>query len=364
MDKSIIISIIVSTIGALIAAIASFIVAVINHFSTKKNTRDLEAFKTKLTAEFTKELDSFRADIAEKQAEKNARRDYLYEARKRLYQEYEPLLFQLVELSESALKRIYGLARTAREGDLGPHHSGWLSPDNPSSSYFAANTIYRFVAPLVIIKLIQRRLTLIDLTVDPHINNQYSLAKWLYLSFTQDFALARMEPRLAYVHVQNNEEAQEKRKAHPEKYWRQGIVAGRLDSAVEALIVRDPHGVSRCMSFGEFEEIYNDANATGKFDSFREIFMHFHPKTRPVLWRLLITQAHIYQALLSTREIKITASAEDHAPKLLKPISKEDRLKLDWRQKRDEATDEEVLSQPFEAALAYLREALGSLLAK
>jgi hypothetical protein len=360
MNNSVIFSIVISVIGALIAAIASFIVAVINHFSTKKNTRDLETFKTKLSAELTKELDSFRADIAEKQAEKNARRDYLYEARKRLYQEYEPFLFQLVELSESALQRIYGLARTARESDLGPNHSGWLSPDNPSFSYFATNTIYRFIAPLVIIKLIQRRLTLIDLTVDPHINNQYSLAKWLYHSYTQDFALARIEPRIPYA--SNNEEAQEKRKAHPEKYWRQGIVAGRLDSAVEALIVREPNGVSRCMSFGEFEEIYNNANTTGKFDSFREIFMNFHPKTRPVLWRILITQAHIYQALLLTREIKITASAEDQAPKLLKPISKEDRLKLDWRQKREEATDEEVLYQPFEAALAYLREFLGPLI--
>ncbi len=37
--------------------------------------------------------------IADEKAEKDARRDYLYEARKRLYQEYEPLFFQLVGLS-------------------------------------------------------------------------------------------------------------------------------------------------------------------------------------------------------------------------------------------------------------------------
>ena len=91
--------------------------------------------------------------------------------------------------------------------------------------------------------------------------------------------------------------------------------------------------------------------------------MNFHPKTRPVLWRILITQAHIYQALLRTREMKISAPDDRFAPSLLKPISEEDRLTFDWRQRSEEATDEEVLSQPFEAALAHLRKYLGSLLA-
>ncbi len=336
----------ISLIVAVIAGFFSVLVAGISYLSSRKNARDLESLK---------------ADLAEKQAEKNARRDYLYEARKRLYQEYEPLLFQLVELSDTALGRIYALARTARQGDLGPDHSGWLSPDDPSSGYFVANTIYRVLAPLVIIKLIQRRLTLVDLTVDSHINHQYLLAKWLYISFTDDFRLASMEPSLEYD--PHTKERQERREAHPQKYWRQGIVAGRLDNAVEALIVREPNGILRCMSFGEFEDIYNDPDKTGKFDAFRDVFMNFHPKTRPVLWRILITQAHIYQALLRTREIKISASDDRYAPRLLKPISEEARLNFDWRQRSEEATNEEVLCQPFEAALAYLREALGSLVA-
>ncbi len=356
------ISALLSIVVALIAAITSIAVAFINHFSRKKNNRDFETFKTKLTADLTKELDSFRADIAEKQAEKNARRDYLYEARKRLYQEYEPLLFQLVEFSDDALKRIFGLARTARESNLGPQRSGWLSPGNFNFSYFEPNTIYRFLAPLVIIKLMQRRLTLIDLTIDPQINNQYSLANLLYHSYAHDFTLARMEPRIEYA--PNNEEAIEQSKGHPEKYWRQGIVLGKLDNAVEALIIREPQGISRCMSFGEFEEIYHNANTTAKFDSFREIFMNFHPKMRPVLWRILITQAHLYQALLRTREIKMTDVVENHPPQLLKPISKEDRLKLDWRQKPDEATDEEVLVHHFEAAQEYFRELLEPIMAE
>src|SRR2546430_6264740 len=102
-----------SLIVAVVAALSSLIVAGVSYLSTRKNTHDLEAWK---------------ADLAEKQAEKNARRDYVYEARKRLYQQYEPLLFQLVELSESAYRRIAALARSARQGHLRPAQTGWLAP--------------------------------------------------------------------------------------------------------------------------------------------------------------------------------------------------------------------------------------------
>lgn len=77
----------ISIIVAIVAALSSLVVAGISYFSARKNAHDLESLKARLV---------------EEQAEKNARRDYEYEARKRLYQQYEPLLFQLVELSESA----------------------------------------------------------------------------------------------------------------------------------------------------------------------------------------------------------------------------------------------------------------------
>jgi hypothetical protein len=314
-------------------------VAGVSYISTRKNTHDLESVK---------------AELAEKLAEKNARRDYEYEARKRLYQQYEPLLFQLVELSESAFRRIIGLARSASQGNIRSDHTGWLAPND----YYMASTIYRLLAPLAVIKLIQRLLTLVDLTVDPHINNQYSLAKWLYMSFTEDFALARIAPCLDYD--PNHEKRLEKLKRKPEKYWRQGIFAGVLDNAVEALLVHDPNGSMRCMSFGEFESTYKTSKEHNKFDACIELFKNFHPKTRPVLWRVLVTQAYIYKALLRAREMKLTDTDNHAAPKLLRTMSDEERLDFDWRQSSDKVTDEEeVLKQPFDAAYVYLREHLG-----
>lgn len=50
-----------------------------------------------------------RLEIKKMSRLQTARRDYEYEARKRLYQECEPILFQFSELYESALRRIYAI---------------------------------------------------------------------------------------------------------------------------------------------------------------------------------------------------------------------------------------------------------------
>lgn len=53
----------------------------------------------------------------EQRAERDARRDYEYDAKKRLYAECEPVLFEAMELAETFRRRVLSLARTAaREG--------------------------------------------------------------------------------------------------------------------------------------------------------------------------------------------------------------------------------------------------------
>src|SRR6266571_930724 len=180
--------------AAIIAAIASIIGAIIALVSARNNVlaaakknkeladhqnslaEELENRKNELNkelenrkGELAKELEAYKDTLVEQQEERNARRDYQYEARKRLYQQYEPLLFQLVECCENAKERIYSLARTARLGDLEP--KGWLS----SKDYYLSSTIYFLLSPLVVFKLMQRSLTLVDLTVDPYLNDQYLL---------------------------------------------------------------------------------------------------------------------------------------------------------------------------------------------
>src|SRR3954453_17928998 len=100
----------------IITAGISFLVAVtsaaLSYAFTRKNQHDLERL---------------RADLDEKRRERDALRDYEYEARKRLYHECGPVLLQLMELSESGLRRVAGLARTAAQGNLGPDDTSWLA---------------------------------------------------------------------------------------------------------------------------------------------------------------------------------------------------------------------------------------------
>ena len=64
-------------------------------------------------------LEGLKAQLVESQAERDAERDYRYEATKRLYADLQPLLFQLSETCESAYNHTRGLARAARDGNLG-----------------------------------------------------------------------------------------------------------------------------------------------------------------------------------------------------------------------------------------------------
>jgi hypothetical protein len=359
----------ISLTPAVIAAIASIIGAGVSFgiaiWNTRK-ARDLETLKNTFAQQLQdrknvldqqlqdhenvldQALEAYKNTLTEKQEERRARREYQYEARKHLYQQYEPLLFQLVECCESAKERIFSLARTARLGDLGSR--GWLSNRD---GYYFYSTIYFLLSPLVIFKIMQRSVTFVDLTVDRYINDQYLLAKQLAWSFTDAFDFAKIAPKIDYD--PDAASTAQQLEQYPEKFWPQGIYVGMLDKAVEACIKRDPDGVSRCMSFGEFEEAYKKKETLQNFENMSTIFLYFHPKTRPVLWRMLITQAHINESLLSTRQIKLASLDEKSTPKLaIKPLTSDTRQKLDWRQSPDEATDEEVLVQPFEVARMYL----------
>ena len=59
---------------------------------------------------------------------------------------------------------------------------------------------------------------------------------------------------------------------------------------------------ARLRSFGEFEAEYFTQNSPtqNRFSILTDLFLDFHPLTRPILWRMLIAQAHMYRALLET----------------------------------------------------------------
>lgn len=332
-------------IGTCISALISLFVAIL----AQRNNKKLKQIELKNSETLTR----LNATLAEHKSEQDARRDYDYEARKRLYKECEPLLFRLAEASESALHRIYSLARTARKGDFGPRRNNWLQ----SPGYYMASTIYHLVVPLAIFRLLQNKLTLVDLTVDQRISNQYLIAKYLYISFTEDFVLAEINPTLEYAPFENGWE--EKREEMPSKYWRQGLTLGRLDIAVEGMIKQTPDGLDRCISFGEFETaFYKDLKNGGNlFGAFVDICLNFHPSQRPILWRILIIQAHLHAKLMETF---VKHGATGFVTAIPSNFASTDLEKLDWRQP-DEPKNQSIVIEPINVAKIYLQKRLPTL---
>jgi len=80
------------TLIALITAGASLVVSVATAAVSSSFRRHSETELTRLQSQLT-----------EDQSERDARRDYVYEARKRLYTEFQPTLFQMTERCSAAM---------------------------------------------------------------------------------------------------------------------------------------------------------------------------------------------------------------------------------------------------------------------
>lgn len=329
-------------IVALIATAASLIASLWSFIALRLNQRDIE---------------SLRFELAQQLAERNARRDYEYEARKRLYQEYEPLLFHLIEASENASNQIKRIAAMSRNSEL--------QPDSPTSkNYFLKACIYHLLVPCAIFKLIKKRLTLVDLLVDQRIYTQYILAKTLYQSYADDFLLASLYRPLEYSPYV--EGWRELRKSKPQVFRRQGFPIGRLDNALDSLILREEgkaEPVYTIVSFGQFEqelekvaeEDYNSSLGVAK-----DMFLNFHPSTRPVLWRILITQALIYRSITDVsyqKCIEVNGSINR-----LINVSEDEIKEFDWGCGGQEQERKFNLEEPFHVAKQYLKLRVGPAL--
>lgn len=264
---------------ALIAAGTSLLASLYQVVQGQRNQREVEILKDRLT---------------EGQADRDARRDYEYHALRRLYDEYEPLRFQLFQAAESAKHHIEELAeqeRTRQEG-----REGTL----PGGKYLELSTIYHLLLPAAVYRIICRNLTLVDLRLDTQIEIQYLLAKKAFLTLTDD---ARIAKAAGLDYTPYLEGWREKRIGNPQKYRRQGLPLGRLDNTVAALTqpLSPTSEHERVISFGEFEELLGAVqvdDVRSPLGAARDLFRDFHPERRPVLWRILLVQYFLYKSIM------------------------------------------------------------------
>lgn len=248
---------------ALLVAVVTAIFSWYNQHQTAKDNEKRDDQLARLNAQLSREA-----------AEESARRSYEYEARKRLYTEIQPLLFQLGELCEGSYNRIVNLqqARVFRLLE---------TPD----SYVMLSTIHRLVSPLVVIRQIQRRLTAVDLGVDRTVRGQYMVAKEIAVTLTSGEQIAEIEPQLSY-HWKTEAE-------------RQHIGVGELEQLITLLTLRDADGTTRWMDYSELESSYrNDQKAREIINPIQMRLISANPLSKPVLWRTLVVQAYFQWILI------------------------------------------------------------------
>jgi len=326
---------------AIIAAAASVVAALISGLFTRSNNRALKK-------------------LEETQAEAEARISYSYEARKRLYTVCEPLLFQATEQATEARLRISGLAQAARREHLRPDGAGWMSsPDN----YFFRSTVYNLLAPLTSFCILQGRLTTIDLGLDTAVRAKYEMLRLIFFSLKNDWDLAGWGDATSKLEYDRNRtdvgEPDRERllRESPQRHAPQGLYRAMLYVVAEALVVGDDaraaqdgaRPAERCITFGEFQREWEGAEPKRTslvrrplvlvsrseqppssmepvFDTLVELMQGFHPRRKPVLWRVLVAHYLLCKALLS------------EAPEL-EPLTEEEIADFDWRSPAESGED-------------------------
>lgn len=276
-----------SIASAAVAALSAILVAIYSARRARDNQKAIENLK---------------ADLEDQKSAKAARREYEFHARQRLYEEYEPLRFQLLEAVGTAKCQIETMSEQALD-----RRRDYLGA-TPTGNYWLLGTIYHLLHPAALFRITQRRLTLVDLRIEPTIHREFVLAKKAYLALSHDARVAEISglPYTPYVSGWR-----EKRLVDPAQFRRQGLPLGRLDNAVDTLIVRGAADANteRIATFGEFEKQFGEVtpdDVSGPIGAARDLFDGFNPGVRPVLWRILLAQFVLYKALLAS----ITRSAD------------------------------------------------------
>jgi hypothetical protein len=310
--------------------------------SWRANTRLAELESQRLTLS---------SQLEEQRSVSAARRDYEYEARKRLYTQCEPRIFEALELARNAQHRVASLARSARLRQIGPDGTGWLS----APGYYLQSTTFLLLAPVTAPKLLQRRLTQVDLRLERRLRTQYELLKLLFLTFTDDHELADYEPGLPYD--PDRADPEEPRRddllaSQPAKYARQGFYLGMLEVVAESFIAQKD-SVERSMSFGEFMSASADSRSQiHKLVTDNEgVFYGFHPLRKPVLWRVLIAQWLLYDTFLKTQQ---WPEDDDKGFDVLERVCVPEVAPFDWRTSTDQVPAA-TIQEPFDVAQAYLK---------
>ena len=329
--------------SAWVAAAASLAVSFVSLGAAIWTTRRAERARLEQAAT-AEELERLKASLGEQADAAKAKRDYEYEARKRLYAELYPLSYHLLEAALGAQNRIRNLALATRGGFLAAGPDNWLTGGDP---YYFTAVVHALIAPLAVYELMTRKLTLLDLSLDRDLHRQHYIARMAYQALRSDFDLidARYPPLVfgpdkpAYAPPETRPTALPSEREQ-RRTWRQGLYSGQISQAVDALLTGDGTA-ARVMTYAEFAKALGGADLRADDGSggagavairtalrpMIDLFRDFHPARRPVTWRILLAQAACYHAIAAAQGGQAAPEQVLHATRF---EAASDRAAFDW----------------------------------
>lgn len=263
---------------ALVTAVASGLYTVWQGVATERQARELEALKSR----FALEQQKAQAVLTDENAEEQARREYRFEALKRLYADVQPLMFQMRDPLQSAVDHVANFARASRDGRLSGPDRPWLT-----DVYYIDATLYRLTAPAAYYELMRERLSLIDLSLDARAAAAYRLLDQYTRAMRADYRLAPA------FYGERGYQPDGPTRPEDGAGRRQGLLAGTRDVMVQSMLRDDPAaagpGRRRVVRFGEFQNDRLAAPAT--FQPLVGILSGFRPERAPVLCAVLLLLA-------------------------------------------------------------------------
>jgi hypothetical protein len=228
---------------------------------------------------YARRLASVQSELDEERDVRKARRDYEYEARKRLYSAYEPIKFQLVDLIGQALRRISMLSVATPE----------------TGSLQQAVTVYEILAPAALVRMLDRNLTLADMHLEPQVSVEYGLIKAAYRVLADSSSLASIYTELSGDTIDIRDE---------------GLMPYQVDEAADALLGTTPNDLETTTTTGQpdslltlsqFRRVLADIDIKRDrpgLSSITVLLDDFTPARRPLFWRALVTQVLLYGCYL------------------------------------------------------------------
>lgn len=149
-------------------------------------------------------------------------------------------------------------------------------------------------------------------------------------------------------------------KQHPAIYTRQALLVGHLENIADALLAGNDATNVRPMFFSEFEQALEDKLRGRPLHGLLGAFRNFSPETKPVLRRMLITQAYLAQLILSTYQPD--QASKGLQARLTELLSSDDLLReLSWTKGQPASEDVHIAGKYLSERLQWIHSSYSSL---